>query len=306
MERVMIAESVSQYAMKFLQDNVAEQHYQNIVQRDAILLFCRVQAEFDGVVTLLGNANKLQPNTAQLQIRSMFEAWLGISLVASDDGETWARYLEVTSKGRVIKRARDLHEASAIDDDQLKTIVDNANKAIEVLGAKFDFPKMPLFDTQTNQDAELEKFGVEMREIINQCNSSRKTQLINQLSNILSSKQKKQRDFVKKPLGVLEMCQVVDNYYPPKDGGVSNVQWYERIYSHLSDYAHGDLSNASGVVTINEQMITTNIAGDADYGSKLLSSATIIELGSLEYLAKILGVEIGEVLADFSSRLGIS
>lgn len=302
-ELVLLAKDVTLFGFEFMQDGVLAEHFNNIVHRNAVLLFCHIQAELDGVITLLQNPQKLQPNTAQLQLRSMFESWLAISLMASTDGIVWSRYLEVTSKQRTIKRAKELHNASAITKKQLDEIVTNMEFMVNNLGEQFDLPVMQLFAKPVSSDPELDSFQNEIKLLIQQSKSSRKTQLVNQLTNIINSKHKKPRDFVRKPLGVLEMCQAVDYYYPLKEAGISHVQWYDRIYSHLSDYAHVDLSNASASLNIDENSITSNIAGNADFSPRLLRSAIVFYLGSLEHLAGILLIDINNVMKSFDARL---
>jgi len=296
---VRLSKDISRFGFKFLQSNVSSTILGNRVPRDIVLCFIHAQAEFDGIISLIGK-NNTQPNTSQLQLRTMFESWLYVLLMSSADAEMWARYLESTSQIRRIKRAKEIHKAGAFTEPEIKNIIDTSQKMLDKIGTSFNFPELPMF-APSKKDDEITRFTNEIKTIINQSKSNRKQQLINHLENIVTSKQKKSRNFIQKPLGILELCEVMDFYDPPKTS-ISYVTWYKRIYSHLSDYAHNDLSNASSVITFRNEFIA-NVAGDSENSPNLLKQGIRFYLGTLEYLARNLNVDVNKQLKRFSVRL---
>lgn len=300
---VRLSKDISKFGFEFLQSNVCHSTLvDDHITRDIILCFIHAQAEFDGIISLIGK-NNTQPNTSQLQLRTMFENWLYVLLISTKDGEMWARYLEATSQIRQIKRAKEIHKAGAFTESEMNDIIDTSQKMLDEIGTSFNFPELPIF-APSKKDDEITRFTNEIKTIINQSESSHKNQLINQLDNIVTSKQKPPRNFIKKPLKILELCVVTDFYYPSElKDNISYVTWYKRIYSHLSDYAHNDLSNASSVITFRNDKFIANVAGDSEASPNLLKSGIAFYLGTLEYLAGNLNVDVNKQLKRFSVRL---
>lgn len=85
-----LSTSVSKYGLKFLNENAnGRAIFGNKIQI-ALLIFIHMFSEFDGARALLCS-KRILINTAQLQIRTMFECWVAISLIDATDDDLWSR-----------------------------------------------------------------------------------------------------------------------------------------------------------------------------------------------------------------------